>query len=194
MVTCLDSARWEWGPSVVCLGYFDGVHIGHQALIKLGRSIAVRASLVPCVHSYDVPPGKLLKPHTDYQELTNFQEKCRLLEEAGAQIVAISRFDAKLMHMSGERFFEEVLLQRMQAKHLVAGYDHRFGYRGDTDAARLEVLCRQYGIGLSIMPAVKTADGHIVSSSAVRSALKAGNLSLAEEMLGRPLILPKQPG
>lgn len=187
MVTYVDTATWEWGPSVVCLGYFDGVHIGHQALIRLTETLAQELSLVSCVHSYDVPPISLLKPDIPCQVLTSFQEKCDLLQRYGAGIVAISHFNDRLQHMPGERFFREVLMERMQAKHLVVGFDHRFGFRGDTDVTRLQQLCDQHGLGLSVVPAVRTTGGQTVSSSSIRAALREGNYALAQEMLGRPL-------
>lgn len=187
MVTFVDTATWKWGPSVVCLGYFDGVHTGHQALIRLGSAIAREHSLVSCAHSYDVPPISLLKPELACPELTSLEEKCDLLRHYGAQEVAISHFDEHLLRMSGEDFLDEVLIGRLQARHLVVGFDHRFGYRGDTDVDKLKDYCGERGLGLSVLPPVRTEDGQTVSSSAIREALKAGQWALAEQMLGRPL-------
>lgn len=187
LVTFVDAATWEWGPSVVCLGYFDGVHAGHQALLALGAEIAARQSLLSCAHTYDLPPISLLKPQHACLELTAFEEKCELLERYGAQVVAVSRFDERLLRLPGEVFVDEVLIGRMQARHLVVGFDHRFGYQGDTDVDKLARLCAQKGLALSVVPPVRTADGRTVSSSAIRAALKAGHWGIAEEMLGRPV-------
>ncbi len=139
-----------------------------------------------CVHTYDIPPIKLLKPDTAYQELCSFEEKCALLEAAGADVVAVSRFDRALMHMSGADFFAGVVTAGMQAQHIVVGYDHRFGFKGDTGVGELRELCSAAGIGLSVVEAVRTPDGKLISSTAVRAAIKAEDWAQAEAMLGRP--------
>jgi len=186
LIKWLDGKQWTLGNSVVCLGYFDGVHLGHQALLSQGKAIARQNDLLLCVHTYDIPPIKLLKPNLTYQELCTFEEKCGLLEAAGADVVAVSRFDQSLMHMSGADFFDRVVLQGMKAQHIVVGYDHRFGFRGDTGVEELGALCSARSIGLSVVEAIRTMDGRVISSSAVRAAIKAQDWEQAEMMLGRP--------
>ena len=186
LITRLGATQWALGKSVVCLGYFDGVHLGHQALIRQGKSVARQNGLLLCVHTYDIPPIKLLKPDIAYRELCTFEEKCRLLKEAGANVVAVSCFDRALMHMSGADFFHRVVVNGMQAQHIVVGYDHRFGFMGDTGVDELRLLCRAAGIGLSVVEAVRTPEGRLISSSAVRAAIKEEDLALAQMMLGRP--------
>lgn len=173
--------------SVVCLGLFDGVHIGHRQIVLAGRQAADRLGISLCVHTYDIPPLRLIKQDHDEMELTPLDEKCRLLEEAGADVVAVSRFDRDMMRMSGRDFFRSVLLQALNARHLVAGYDHRFGYGCDTDTDGLKALCDEAGIGLTVLSAVTVRGDIPVSSSAIRSAIQSGDRALAEEMLGRPL-------
>ena len=185
LITRLGATQWALGKSVVCLGYFDGVHLGHQAILKQGKTIAMHNELLLCVHTYDIPPIKLLKPDLAYQELCTFEEKCRLLEAAGADVVAVSRFDQALMHMSGADFFDRVVVEGMQARHIVVGYDHRFGFLGDTGVDELRVHCRAAGIGLNVVEAVRTPDGRAISSSAVRAAIKAHDWDRAAMMLGR---------
>ena len=186
LITHLGGEQWALGKSVVCLGYFDGVHLGHQALLTHGKTIARQNSLLLCVHTYDIPPIKLLKPDLDYQELCTFEEKCGFLEAAGADVVAVSRFDQSLMHMRGADFFSQVVLQEMKAQHIVVGYDHRFGFMGDTGVEELSAFCQARSIGLSVVEAVRTPDGRVVSSSAVRAAIRAQDWERVEMMLGRP--------
>lgn len=186
LITRLGATQWALGKSVVCLGYFDGVHLGHQALLKQGKTIAEQNGLLLCVHTYDIPPIKLLKPDMAYQELCTFEEKCRLLEAAGADVVAVSSFDQALMHMSGADFFDRVVVEGMQAQHIIVGYNHRFGFMGDTGVDELLALCSAAGIGLSVVEAVRIPDGRLISSSAVRAAIKSKDLAQAEMMLGRP--------
>ncbi|HOQ62755.1 MAG TPA: FAD synthetase family protein [Clostridia bacterium] len=173
--------------SVVCLGVFDGVHIGHKALIDRAMDIAQQEGLTAVVHTYDRLPGTLISPHQRHIELTPFADKIDLLQALGIRHVAISTFDESLQHMRGVDFFNKVLRMQLKSKHLVAGFNHRFGYRGDTDVSSLKKLCEQSGISLSVIPPVRTAQGHLVSSSAVRTALLQGDEVLAGEMLGRPV-------
>lgn len=187
MVGYLDTDQLTLGPSVVCLGFFDGVHLGHQAIIDLGKKKSNELNLPLCVHTYDIPPLNLIK-HTDaVKELSPLPEKVALLEDAGVDMVAVSCFNEQLMHMDGERFFYDILMNRLYARYLVIGYDHRFGYKGGMDAQTLGILCGIQGIGLSIVDAVKLPDGRAISSTVIREALTRGDTDLAQQMLGRPV-------
>lgn len=167
--------------SVVCLGYFDGVHLGHQALLKAGREQADALGLPLLAHTFDRAPL-----HKD-MELTGLTERKRLLLCYGADGVFVSPFDDAMRRMRGEDFFRDILLKEMNAKHLVCGKDHRFGYGGQCDTEALRRMCGESGIGLTVVPDV-TLDGMRVSSTAIREALARGDTALAERMLGRPVI------
>lgn len=166
-------------PAVVCLGFFDGVHRGHLALIDAGRSVADRENWILCVHTFDHAPSP------KGSELTGLPERRRLLLAAGADKVAVSAFDEKFRQMSGEEFFRRVVLEKLHARHVVCGDDHRFGYRGAWDAAALQAMCREAGIGCTVVPPVTLSGGLRISSTAVRNALASHDWALAEEMLGR---------
>lgn len=170
---------------VICLGFFDGVHLGHRKLIEEAGLIRNRNGWGLCVHTYDVPPQKAVDPDCDYLELTPLNEKVPLLLSAGADLVGVSCFDANLMHMSGEDFVKHALLGDLNVKHIVVGFDHRFGYRADTDTHRLAEICKRQGIGLTVVPPVTTPEGVLVSSTAIKKAIIRGEMALAEEMLGR---------
>lgn len=187
IIEWVHSMKEDHQAEVVCLGLFDGVHLGHISLINEAKQIAHQKGLEVCVHTYDRMPQKLLNPEKEIMELTDLQEKIKLFEGLGVSRMAISRFDEELMHMSGERFFHEVLIQKLNAKHVVVGYDHRFGYKGDTDTHALQKLCETNGIGLSVLPPYRMENGALVSSTAIRNALIDGNMALAEQMLGRKM-------
>lgn len=172
---------------VVCLGFFDGVHKGHRQLLDTAVRTARDQGLLVCVHTYHAPPSHLVFPSRPYAELTSLPEKIGLLLGSGADTVAVSFFDEELMRMPGARFVDEVLLSQVHAKHVVIGYDHRFGYMAQTGAEELALMCRERGIGLSVVSPVSTADGHVISSSAIKAALAEGDAALAEQMLGRPI-------
>lgn len=172
---------------VVCLGFFDGVHCGHRALIDAALALKESDGFFICVHTYTQSPAQILFPDQAYQELTPLQEKTDILFNYGVDTVAFSSFDKQLMQISGEDFLDKLLLQSMQVKALVIGYNHRFGFAAKTDHVKLRELCNQRNLQLIVVPPVKTTEGLIVSSTAIREALKNRNYSLAQEMLGRPL-------
>lgn len=187
MLRFLDSDQLTFSPGVICLGFFDGVHLGHQAIVNRGKTVAAELNLPLYVHTYEIPPANVIKHPMAVKEISPLPEKAALLERLGVDTVAVSRFDQHMMHMDGGVFFVHVLLGRLQAKHVVVGYDHRFGFRGSTDVKALAELCREHGVGLSVVDAVKLPDGREISSTAIRTALTRGDIDLAQRMLGRPV-------
>ena len=168
-------------PSVVCLGFFDGVHKGHLSLLRAAKDIARDQGLIVCVHTFDRAPGE-----KDFV-LTTLDERIALLRAAGADRVAVSAFSEDMRRMSGDDFFRGIVLDKLNARHVVCGDDHRFGYKGGWGVKELEALCEKNGVGLTVCPPVSLTDGARVSSTAIRKAILAGNAALAEEMLDRPL-------
>lgn len=101
--------------TLVCLGFFDGVHIGHQQLLKRAREVAAGKGWKMCVHTFDRSPAAFLRPEAAVRELTTLEQKARLLRGQGADIVAVSRFDEAMARMSARDFFDEVLIRRLHA-------------------------------------------------------------------------------
>lgn len=166
-------------PAVVCLGFFDGVHIGHRALLDVARPVAKANGWLVRAHTFDHAPSPRAA------ELTTADERVKLLLEAGADEVVVSAFDDAIRRMSGEDFFHRVILGDMNARHVVCGGDHRFGYRGATDTERLRAMCDENGVGLTVVPDVVLTGGLKVSSTAIRAAIAKGDQALAARMLGR---------
>lgn len=174
-------------PMVVCLGVFDGVHLGHLRLINAAAELAKKSGYETLVHTYSPEPFCVLYPSQHQLELTNLQERLRLFEKAGVQNVAVSRFTKEMQHESGKQFFYEILLDKLNAKSIVVGFNHRFGYRGDTDVEKLARLCEENHVELQVIAPVKTGSGELISSTAIRNALSAKDYALVEAMLGRPV-------
>jgi len=168
-------------PCVVCLGFFDGVHLAHQALLRAARAEGERLHLPVCVHTFDRAPGQ------KEFELTTLEEREALLKRYGADKVSVSVFNDEMRRMRGDDFFRDVVLGQLNARHVVCGDDHRFGYKGAWGVNELQALCDEAGIGLTVVPQVSLPDGQRVSSTAIRRALQEGNRELAERMLGRSL-------
>lgn len=163
---------------VLCLGFFDGLHLGHQALLQAGKRAAERLSLPLCVHTFDRSPSP------SKQALTTLEERVQLMKAYGADDVHVTSFDERTRHMTGDAFFEQVMLQEIGARYVVCGHDHRFGYKGGWDAQALKKMCREKGLGFETVEEV-CLDGQKVSSTAIRRALMAGDVPAAEKLLGR---------
>ncbi|MBQ9197143.1 MAG: FAD synthetase family protein [Clostridia bacterium] len=173
-------------PAAVALGTFDGVHLGHRALLAATVRAAGEKGLTPCAFTFETPPAGVLgsKP---CPVLTDLEEKAALMGECGVDTVISSPFTPEIAARSPEEFFRELLLERLNARHIVIGFHYHFGRRARGDARLMKQLCREAGIGLTVVPPVCLPDGQLVSSSAIRASLAENNRRRAEEMLNRPL-------
>ena len=188
MIVCYTSEMEKLPrPTAVCLGFFDGVHRGHLALLREARKIAEQEKLTVAVHTFDVPPSQVLRPDQPAEQLTSLSEKSAIFAANGCEILAVSSFDGQMRTMPGRVFFQEILLDRLNAKAIITGDDHRFGYHGDTGVEELRMLCGETGTKLSVIPRITLADGTVISSSAIRQAIREGDFARAQEMLGRPV-------
>lgn len=183
----LDRGETLNTESVVCLGFFDGVHIGHRKLIDAAIRVAQERGLVSCAHTFSQMPVKVMQPDRQVLELTPLEEKLALFEAVGLGAAAVSNFDERMRTMHARDFFENCLLRSLGARHLVVGYDHRFGYRGECGAEMLTALCAEHSIGLTVIEPVRLESGELVSSTAIRKAILAGDWALAQRMLGREI-------
>ena len=162
----------------VCLGTFDGVHLGHRALLRETVAAARAEDLLPCAYTFDLPPASVLTP---------IGEKAALMASCGIDTVVYSHFDAQVAAHSAEYFFQELLLKRLNAKHIVIGFHYHFGQFARGDAQLMRAFCEQAGVALTVVPPVRTGEGELVSSSAIRQCLAAGDREKAESMLNRAL-------
>ena len=175
--------------SVVALGCFDGVHIGHSKIISNAVNLAKEHSLVSVVWSFQAPPKSVLsEPNAPSLVLTPPSEKKALIRALGVDTLFCVPFNEKIAKLSPRDFFENIIIDRLNAKHVFCGFNYRFGYMGSGDAALLQALCDEFGISLTVITEV-TVDGTTVSSSAIRSLLANGELEKARKMLGRPFTL-----
>ena len=169
--------------TAIALGFFDGVHLGHAALLRRTRALADAQSLCALALSFDVHPQTALGRPTPLLSTPAMRE--RLLRDTfGMDAVEFLHF-AALMRMPWRQFFEEVLLGRYHARQLVCGYDYRFGAGGEGTAQKLAEICRERGVGCEIVPPV-TLDGTVVSSTHIRKLIARGEVEEAARFLGRP--------
>lgn len=174
--------------SVVTIGNFDGVHKGHQAVLKKAINYGKALELPVVVLTFEPHPRAVLTPENAPLELTNFAEKCGLLEHYGADAVYAIDFTKAYAMTPAETFVEETLIKTLRAKHVVIGYDFAFGKGRAGNADMLQKMGEKYGYGLTVLPPQKIEeDGLIYASTEVRNALLGGDLALAETLLGHKL-------
>lgn len=170
----------EKKKTAVALGSFDGLHKGHTAVIA--SALSLRASgLFPVVLLFDEHPQKILGTAPD--EILQKHLRRRILENMGIEIVDISF--AEICNMKAEDFYKDILLDKLNAKALCCGENYRFGAGGKGDCVLLKELCEKSGTKLQVSESVMF-EGEPVSSTRIRTAIKAGDIKAANTMLGRP--------
>lgn len=176
---------------VIALGFFDGVHTGHGALMRRVTAQADDLGAIPAAVTFDAHPEEIILGRSA-PLLTTPAERADLMRRLyGIQDIIIARFDNELMHMDWQEFVTDFLVRRHGAVHLVAGHDFHFGYKGEGNPERLRQLCAQLGIGCDIIQPVST-DGIIVSSTYIRTLVAQGEMERAMEFLGHPHTLTDQ--
>jgi len=178
-------------PVVLAIGNFDGVHLGHAALIRQLVAAAERLQLAPTVLTFEPHPREFFAPESAPARLTTFREKLELLSDLGVRQCMISPFNAAFAGLSADEFIEQVLVRGLKLKHLIIGDDFRFGRGRAGDFELLKAAGQRFGFTVEAMQSV-TLDGERVSSSAVRRALAAGDMAHAARLLGRPYIIDGQ--
>ncbi|MCL1795702.1 MAG: adenylyltransferase/cytidyltransferase family protein, partial [Clostridia bacterium] len=146
----LDGRQTPQRKTVVCIGFFDGVHLGHVRLIETAQRIARQSGLQVCVHTFHTLPSNVLRPGDSVPEITLLDEKVTLFGLLGVDLVAVSRFDLTMARMSAADFFRRVIIDQLLAEHVVAGFHHRFGFRSEADTEILARLCAANGVNLSV--------------------------------------------
>ncbi len=172
------------GPTALTIGNFDGVHLGHQAMLAELKRAAGRLGVPACVLTFEPHPREFFAPDQAPTRLTSLREKLELLADCGIERVHLCRFDYRFAQITAEDFIERVIARGLGARWLLAGDDFRFGARRAGDLVMLKQIAPRFGLELSAMASVMQ-DGERVSSTAVRRALAAGELARAKRLLGR---------
>jgi riboflavin kinase/FMN adenylyltransferase len=170
------------GERALTIGGFDGIHAGHQELIRRTCAAAQRLALPTALLSFEPLPREFMQPSDPPARLTNFRERYRLLGSLGVDEFLLLRFDAALMRLSATAFMQ--LLRGAGARHVVVGHDFRFGRGGEGTAAMLQAEGDGLGISIEVVAPVEQ-QGERVGSRSVREALAQGDLSRAERLLCR---------
>jgi riboflavin kinase/FMN adenylyltransferase len=171
--------------AVLTIGNFDGVHLGHQALLTLLTGKARELGLPAVVLTFEPHPREYFSPVDAPARLASLREKLLLLDTAGVDRCHICRFDAHFAAQPAQAFIDDILVRGLGVRHLFIGDDFRFGARRQGNFAMLQEAGARQRFGIESMPTLAVA-GERVSSSAVRAALAEGDLGHAARLLGRP--------
>lgn len=170
-------------PCALTIGNFDGVHRGHQALLAQVVEAARARGIAPAVMTFEPHPRELFTPENAPARVSNVRDKLQALEAHGIERVHIMHFSHQFASIGAQAFIEHILVEGLQTQWLAVGEDFRFGAKRLGDFAALRAASGQYGFELAQHPTVHLEDVR-VSSSMVRQALAAGDLSMARHFLG----------
>lgn len=168
----------------IALGNFDGIHVGHQKLIKTmvskSKELGLKSSLL------------LFKSHTktiidnsNTQMITNNDQKFNIAKELGVDIIYLIDFNERLMNLSAEEFVKNIIIDKMNGKLVVVGFDYKFGYKASGDSKYLSELGKRYDFDVIVLSPVYK-DEKVISSSTIRELISSGKMVESSKILGRP--------
>ncbi len=176
-----------FGPSVVAIGKFDGVHAGHRAVLGRARVNAAAGGAKVVAVTFDRNPLALLRPDLCPESLIGVNQKLQLLAETGIDATMLLRFDEELADVEAREFVERFLVDALDARTVLVGADFRFGRGGAGTPDLLRELGAVHGFQVDVMGDVREIDGgRRVSSTWIREVLAAGDVATATKLLGRP--------
>jgi len=184
LIRGLPPAGTVTGPHALTVGTYDGLHLGHQALLARLGEHARRLGVPTLMVTFEPMPREFLTPDNPPVRLTSLRERWRCLEPMGLARLCVLRFGTAVRNLTAEQF-AHLLAERLQPAIVVVGHDFRFGRNSQGTADTLYAAGQRFGFAVDIVEPVTLA-GERLSSSAIREALAAGDLKRAERLLGRP--------
>ncbi len=189
----LDDVPSGFGPTLLSVGNFDGVHRAHLHVLKEIVGLARQRGLKAMAVAFEPHPIRILRPDSGLKLLTPTPEKLRLLEASGLDAALLLPFTRDLSLMTPHHFVHDILHKRLQAREVHEGYNFRFGHKAAGNVALLSALGREMGFEVKVYPEMRLR-GEPVSSSHIRKLLSAGRAGRARHLLGRPFAILSTPG
>ena len=180
----LEAYPPDAGPSAVALGVFDGIHLGHRAILGRAVELARERGVGALACTFDPHPIEVLQPGRAPLPITTLADRLALIGATGIATTVVIAFTRAVAALEPELFVERVLVGVLKARDVVVGFNHRFGRGARGDARLLEVLGPRLGFGVHVIPPTTVGDV-TVSSSEIRAALQRGDLAVASQLLGR---------
>jgi riboflavin kinase/FMN adenylyltransferase len=181
--------------SVLTIGNFDGIHLGHQAILRAAVERAHETAAISTALTFDPPPRKVLRPETAPLQLSTREQRLAWFAEAGLEAVIFLPFTLELSRLRPEEFVQQILVRNLSVRTVLVGENFRFGHQQAGNVGLLRDLGQRYGFEVAVVPPI-TSRGEIVSSTAIRREVATGCVDRAARLLGRPFILtgPVVPG
>jgi riboflavin kinase/FMN adenylyltransferase len=188
VVSDLDRPPFPGQRTVVTIGAYDGVHLGHLAVIDRVKQLAANEGALSVVLTFDRHPAEIVRPESAPQLLTSPEQRLELLGATGIDATVVLHFDEAQSKESAESFIERVLIENLAVKVVVVGQDFHFGSHREGNVRLLEDCGRSHDFVVQPVHLVERSDGveEPISSTAIRRALAGGDVELAARMLGRP--------
>jgi riboflavin kinase/FMN adenylyltransferase len=174
--------------SILAIGNFDGIHLGHQAILRAVRKRAADTGGVATALTFDPAPRKVLQPESAPQRLSTNGQRMEWFGVGGLEAAVVMPFTLELARLSPEDFVEDILVRALQVRAVLVGENFRFGHRQAGDVKLLREFGMRHGFDVVVLPPV-VYRGEIVSSTAIRTAISAGDVTHAACLLGRPFVL-----
>lgn len=176
-----------YSQTAIALGTFDGVHLGHQKLIKQLKQ-AKKDDLISLIFTFDPHPLKVINPQFEPQMITSLEQRASLIANYEIDYFLVVNFNCNFAGLSAEKFITEVICNKLKAKIVVVGFNYTFGYKGLGTPEMLKLYGEQLGYKTIVVEPV-TKNGIIVSSTEVRRLVSEGKIDLAKQLLGREFFL-----
>jgi riboflavin kinase/FMN adenylyltransferase len=189
----LDDIPADFGPTLVSVGNFDGVHRAHAHVLREIVTRARQSGAKAVAVTFEPHPARILRPESPLKLLTPTAEKLRLLEGAGVDAVLLLPFGRDLSLMTPHQFAERILKKKLRAREVHEGDNFRFGHKASGDINMLTEFGREMGFAVKIYPGMK-ARGETVSSTQIRRLVAEGRVSRARHLLARPFCILSTPG
>src|SRR6516162_1051103 len=189
----LEEVPAQYGPTVVSVGNFDGVHVAHQAVVRhmVQRAHAIGGKAVAV--TFEPHPLRILRPDSAPKLITPLEVKLKLLEQTGVDATLVLPFTRDLSLMSAHDFARQVLADALHAREVHEGYNFHFGHKAQGSVETLAAFGREMEFDVHTY-SEELLRGHHVSSSEIRQLIAAGNVSRARALLGRPFSIISNPG
>jgi riboflavin kinase / FMN adenylyltransferase len=181
----LAEAPGDFGPSVLTIGNFDGVHLGHRRILQRVAALAAEHGWKPSALTFDPHPTRLVAPERTPRLLTTPERRAELMAEEGIEQVLILPFSWETAKLSPQEFARQIVTGKLDARAVLVGENFRFGHRQSGDVQTLELLGRNLGFSTEVIPTAQCR-GQTVSSSMIRDAVERGQVALAARFLQHP--------
>ena len=173
----------------VGLGNFDGVHLGHMALLKLLQVKCRERGVSPLIYTFSMHPTHIINKMKPAPLIMTEEQRLNIFEKSGVHTVYLENFNETFASLSPQKFVEEILLKKLHAKVVVVGYDYTFGYKGSGNAEDMQTFGRKYGFDVYVLPPVELENKKI-SSTVLRQLISEGNMQDFKKYAGRYYSLP----